>query len=239
MGQTLNGTSKFDIDTEKKMMQQIIQQLQAQNVGENTISSIMKDYGIKRANMYGWPNTYVFTKAMGEMLMSHFKDKIPLIIIRPTMVSSTYKEPFPGWIEGYRTVDALIGGYGKGKVPCFVGNPQTILDVNLLYAFNLSANGLTVEVPSEIGRLKMLLRLGLSCNNLSASIKVLEELPSLVEANISFNSFHGPVPHTRMKLLNSHPSSFLGNPNLCITCLPLDNMKEWHNEDLWLHIIKS
>jgi len=55
-----------------------------------------------RANLHGWPNTYVFTKAMGEKLLVHHKDKVPLIIIRPTMVTSTSKDPFPGWIEGQR-----------------------------------------------------------------------------------------------------------------------------------------
>lgn len=55
-----------------------------------------------RARMYGWPNTYVFTKAMGEMVVSDLKNNLPLIIIRPTIVTSTYKEPFPGWIEGVR-----------------------------------------------------------------------------------------------------------------------------------------
>lgn len=54
--------------------------------------------------MYGWPNTYVFTKAMGEMVVSDPKNNLPLIIIRPTIVTSTYKEPFPGWIEGVRYV---------------------------------------------------------------------------------------------------------------------------------------
>lgn len=44
----------------------------------------------------------VFTRAMGEMLLMHFKDDLPLAIIRPTIVSSTYKDPFPGWIEGLR-----------------------------------------------------------------------------------------------------------------------------------------
>jgi fatty acyl-CoA reductase len=39
---------------------------------------------------------------MGEMLLMHFKDDLPLAIIRPTIVSSTYKDPFPGWIEGLR-----------------------------------------------------------------------------------------------------------------------------------------
>lgn len=55
-----------------------------------------------RANLYGWPNTYVFTKAMGEMTIGDLKNDLPLIIIRPTIVTSTYKEPFPGWVEGVR-----------------------------------------------------------------------------------------------------------------------------------------
>jgi fatty acyl-CoA reductase len=56
-----------------------------------------------RARMFGWPNTYVFTKAMGEMLLVHYnRDTVPLVIIRPTMITSTYQEPFPGWIEGVR-----------------------------------------------------------------------------------------------------------------------------------------
>ncbi|RHN60538.1 putative alcohol-forming fatty acyl-CoA reductase [Medicago truncatula] len=57
-----------------------------------------------RANLYGWPNTYTFTKAMGEMLLVHHKDNVPLIIIRPTMITSTNKDPFPGWIEGLRYI---------------------------------------------------------------------------------------------------------------------------------------
>lgn len=55
-----------------------------------------------RAKAYGWPNTYVFTKAMGEMVVGQLKDNIPTVILRPTIVSSTYKEPFPGWVEGVR-----------------------------------------------------------------------------------------------------------------------------------------
>jgi fatty acyl-CoA reductase len=55
-----------------------------------------------RAKLFGWPNTYVYTKAMGEMLLGRFRENLPLVIIRPTMISSTYKEPFSGWIEGVR-----------------------------------------------------------------------------------------------------------------------------------------
>ncbi|KAE9592340.1 putative alcohol-forming fatty acyl-CoA reductase [Lupinus albus] len=128
MGQTLKGTSKLDIHEEKKLMENKIEELRAKNADEKTVKYGMKDYGIERANLYGWPNTYVFTKAMGEMLVVHHKDNMPLIIIRPTMITSTYKDPFPGWIEGLRTIDSHIGSYGQGKVSCFTGHPHTILD---------------------------------------------------------------------------------------------------------------
>ncbi|KAJ6386177.1 hypothetical protein OIU77_029193 [Salix suchowensis] len=63
------------------------------------------------------------------MLLMNRKDNLPLVIIRPTMVASTYKEPFPGWIEGVRTIDSIIAGYGKGRVTCFISGPQSTLDV--------------------------------------------------------------------------------------------------------------
>lgn len=59
-------------------------------------------YNVIRAKLYGWPNTYVFTKAMGEMLVEQLKGNLSVVIIRPTIVTSTLKEPFPGWAEGVR-----------------------------------------------------------------------------------------------------------------------------------------
>ncbi|KAK4284226.1 hypothetical protein QN277_001085 [Acacia crassicarpa] len=88
----------------------------------------MKDLGLKRANIYGWPNTYVFTKALGEMLVGALKGNLPVVIIRPTIVTSTYKEPFPGWVEGVRTIDSMIVAYGKGKLSCFLADLDTIFD---------------------------------------------------------------------------------------------------------------
>ncbi|OVA13678.1 Male sterility [Macleaya cordata] len=79
--------------------------------------------------MFGWPNTYVFTKAMGEMLIGKLREDVPVVIIRPTIVTSTYREPFPGWSEGVRTIDSFIVAYAKGKLPCFLGNIETMFDV--------------------------------------------------------------------------------------------------------------
>ncbi|KAI9095057.1 hypothetical protein K1719_026521 [Acacia pycnantha] len=129
MGQTLNGVTKLDIEEENILLEKRLEELRAKNVDGNALKFAMKDYGIERAKLHGWPNTYSFTKAMGEMILSHLKNNIPLIIVRPTIVSSTFKEPFPGWIEGFRTIDSVIGGYGKGMVTHFLGRPRTIVDV--------------------------------------------------------------------------------------------------------------
>ncbi|KAL2541040.1 Fatty acyl-CoA reductase 3 [Abeliophyllum distichum] len=129
LGDTLNGTSGLDINAEKEVIEERLKQLHADNVSEKSITSAMKDLGIQRARKYGWPNTYAFTKAMGEMLIGHFKQNIPLVIIRPTIVTSTYKEPFSGWLEGVRNIDSFVLGYGKGKMKCFPGDPQSIVDL--------------------------------------------------------------------------------------------------------------
>ncbi|KAK6119897.1 hypothetical protein DH2020_046371 [Rehmannia glutinosa] len=126
-GETLNGTSGLDIDSEKQVVEEILKELRADS--EKHVTSVMKDLGIQRARKYGWPNTYVFTKAMGEMLLGHLKENMPLVIIRPTIVTSTYKEPFPGWLEGVRNIDSFIVGYGKGKLTCFPGDPLSIIDM--------------------------------------------------------------------------------------------------------------
>lgn len=36
------------------------------------------------------------------MMLGHLKDNLQQVIIRPTIITSTYKEPFPGWIEGVK-----------------------------------------------------------------------------------------------------------------------------------------
>ncbi|KAK2424199.1 fatty acyl-CoA reductase [Trifolium repens] len=96
---------------------------------EQEIKVAMKDLGITRANVYGWPNTYVFTKALGEMLMEQLKENLSVVILRPAIVTSTLREPFPGWVEGIRTIDSLGVAYGKGKLTCFLADLNGVVDV--------------------------------------------------------------------------------------------------------------
>ncbi|XP_029127196.1 alcohol-forming fatty acyl-CoA reductase isoform X2 [Cajanus cajan] len=129
MGVSLNGVSGLDIDLEKKMVENKLYQLRQEGATENDVKMAMKDLGIQRATKYGWPNTYVFTKALGEMFVETLKENMSVVIVRPTIVSSTYREPFPGWVEGVRTIDSFIAAYCKGKLKCFPGDIKAIFDV--------------------------------------------------------------------------------------------------------------
>ncbi|MCL7040794.1 hypothetical protein MKW94_021623 [Papaver nudicaule] len=130
ISETMKETSKFlDIEEERKLVQERLNELKAAQVSKKQETTAMKELGLERAKLYGWPNTYVFTKAMGEMILNRFKRSFPVVIARPTLVSSTYREPFPGWIEGFKTFDPVVISLGKGKIPCFLLDHESLVDI--------------------------------------------------------------------------------------------------------------
>lgn len=52
MGQTLNGASGLDIDAEKKVVEEILKQLFAQNNSHEDVTLAMKNFGIQRFNHF-------------------------------------------------------------------------------------------------------------------------------------------------------------------------------------------
>ncbi|KAK1297473.1 hypothetical protein QJS10_CPB15g01803 [Acorus calamus] len=120
----------LDISQEIKIANDRLRELRSKNVDNRTERDAMRELGVERAKVFGWANTYVFTKAMGEMLLIDQKGDIPTVILRPTMVTSTYKDPFPGWIEEAKTIDAVTVSFAKGELKVFPNDPSGIVDVN-------------------------------------------------------------------------------------------------------------
>ncbi|XP_048236325.1 fatty acyl-CoA reductase 2, chloroplastic, partial [Ricinus communis] len=96
---------------------------------DNSLTQNLKKLGLERAEKYGWHDTYAFTKAMGEMVIDSMRGEVPVVIIRPSIIESTYKEPFSGWIQGNRMLDPPFLYYGKGKLTCFLADPNGVADV--------------------------------------------------------------------------------------------------------------
>ncbi|KAM5559115.1 fatty acyl-CoA reductase 2, chloroplastic [Rosa sericea] len=121
---TLPGFDPLDVENEIKLA------MNSKGAYEdNEVAQKMKDLGLERARKYGWQDTYVFTKAMGEMLIDDMRGDVPVVIIRPSVIESTCKEPFPGWMEGNRMMDPIVLYYGKGQLTGFLVDPNGVLDV--------------------------------------------------------------------------------------------------------------
>ncbi|MGH3320798.1 MAG: HAD-IB family hydrolase [Streptosporangiaceae bacterium] len=56
-------------------------------------------------------------------------DGLPLSIVRPAIVESALRRPYPGWIDGFKMADPLILAYGRGTLTDFPGIPDGILDI--------------------------------------------------------------------------------------------------------------
>src|SRR5437879_3428154 len=87
----------------------------------------LTELGIERAEFWGWPNIYTYTKALGEQLVAA-ETGIVRRIVRPSIVESAKDYPFPGWNEGFTTTAPIIFMTLKGQrqIPA---NPNLVLDI--------------------------------------------------------------------------------------------------------------
>ncbi|KAG8087066.1 hypothetical protein GUJ93_ZPchr0010g11015 [Zizania palustris] len=129
MGETLREGTHLDLDSELNLIKDTRREMKAKCSSEKAEKRAMKELGLKRARNFGWPNTYVFTKAMGEMLLGHLRGDLPVVVVRPSIITSILEEPLPGWMEGIRTIDSVIIGYAKQALSFFLVDLDLIMDV--------------------------------------------------------------------------------------------------------------
>ncbi|TDC71438.1 HAD-IB family hydrolase [Actinomadura sp. GC306] len=93
------------------------------------VDARLTDYGRERARSLGWPDVYTFTKALGERAAEETARELPLSIVRPAIVESALRHPYPGWIDGFKMADPLILAYGQGMLRALAGIPDGIVDI--------------------------------------------------------------------------------------------------------------
>lgn len=54
------------------------------------------------------PNTYTLTKHMGEHIVRDYHKKLPICIVRPSIVTAAIDDPYPGWIDN---IGGITGSY--------------------------------------------------------------------------------------------------------------------------------
>jgi fatty acyl-CoA reductase len=73
-----------------------------------------------------YPNTYTFSKSLTEHLIQRrYKAmNLPIVIVRPSIVTAAQQEPVPGWVEG-------IAAANKAVVSCALGHVQEWIGVEV------------------------------------------------------------------------------------------------------------
>jgi fatty acyl-CoA reductase len=85
--------------------------------------------GTRRARELGWNDVYTFTKSLAERMAVEERGEAPLVILRPAIIESSHREPYPGWIQGTRMADPIIMAFAKGILREFPGNPNSYVDI--------------------------------------------------------------------------------------------------------------
>ncbi len=108
----------------------------------------MVEAGMRRSRELGWPNTYCFTKSLGESLMIKLGGDLPAAIARPSITETSTHQPFRGWNEGVNTsapLSYLAGTYFR-QLP---SNKRKYLDI---IPVDLVARGMTLIAAALVER---------------------------------------------------------------------------------------
>ncbi len=102
--------------------------------------------GRRRAEQWGWVNTYTYSKSLGEQLIAAQED-VDWTIVRPAIVESALRFPFPGWIEGGRTAAPLVlmALGGMKHWPVRRDMPLEVVPVDLIAGAMIAATALLLN----------------------------------------------------------------------------------------------
>ncbi|XP_054161213.1 putative fatty acyl-CoA reductase CG5065 [Oppia nitens] len=75
------------------------------------------------------PNTYTFTKALAESLLLDECGSLPVAIVRPSIVTASWKEPMSGWVDNLNGPTGLITAAGKGILRSMNYNSKATADI--------------------------------------------------------------------------------------------------------------
>lgn len=77
----------------------------------------------------GHPNTYTFTKCLAEHLLLARRQRVPVTLLRPSIISVAQHFPHPGWIDSSAALAGFFLCFAAGYLRVIAGDRQTRLDV--------------------------------------------------------------------------------------------------------------
>jgi fatty acyl-CoA reductase len=75
-----------------------------------------------------YPNTYSFSKAVGEHLLLQERGNVPICIVRPSIVGCSWQDPVPGWMDSMIGANGLLLALGVGALRAMRGIGTNVVD---------------------------------------------------------------------------------------------------------------
>jgi len=125
---------RFSVSEELSWYTQFVKETrESRDSNPRPVRERLREGGMNRAESWGWTNTYTYTKSMGEQLIASTAG-LTYAIVRPAIVESSMRFPFPGWNEGFTTSAPLVlmGGEGVKNWPVRKDGPLEIIPVDLV-----------------------------------------------------------------------------------------------------------
>ncbi|HWO21323.1 MAG TPA: AMP-binding protein [Kofleriaceae bacterium] len=114
------------------------------------MNEVLTKLGMERAEHWGWTNTYTYTKSLGEQIILS-DPAVAATVVRPAIVESSARYPFPGWNEGFNTTAPLMYLMLKGhrSVPTGQDTALDIIPVDFIAAGILLATAAVLAGEHE------------------------------------------------------------------------------------------
>lgn len=77
----------------------------------------------------GRPSSYHYTKALAENLVAQEGNNLPISIIRPSIITASWRDPMPGWIDNYNGPTGYLVVSGKGVLRSMYVHEKKIIDM--------------------------------------------------------------------------------------------------------------
>ena len=110
----------------------------------------LTDLGMERAQHWGWPNTYTYTKSLGDQF-TLAAEGVRTCIVRPAIVESSLAYPFEGWNEGFTTSAplAMLTLKGHRNYPIHGKASLDLIPVDMVAAGLIAATGATIAGQNQ------------------------------------------------------------------------------------------
>jgi len=136
----------------------IYEQLYPMNVSPYEIINKVANMTLKEAEditnetIRPFPNTYSFTKALGEHILHAERGNLPVCIVRPSIVTASLHQPLPGWIDVLLGPAGLFVATGVGALRVMKGSTENIADfvpVDIVCNAILAAGWRNIKLAKE------------------------------------------------------------------------------------------